>query len=305
MEKMKKNSVLIVDDESTSIIALTHILGHDYTIYAATDGMEALEVAQEHLPDIILLDIIMDKMDGYEVLSLLKSNSKTENIPVIFITGLGNNEDEERGLDLGAADYITKPFSPAVVKLRIRNLINMLNMIDTIKQLSEIDQLTGIYNRRFFEHQLNILWEHAKRGQIPLSICMIDIDDFKIYNDSYGHLQGDEALQSVAKSIKKTLKRSVDVVARWGGEEFIALLLDADICGALSVAEKIRKNVEKDLIPYVGSKAAHITVSVGVNTLTPTQEHTIHDFISGADNALYTAKRTGKNKVCKYEKTDS
>jgi len=302
MKKAEKNSLLIVDDESANIITLTHILSPDYTIYAATDGRDALEVAREYLPDIILLDIVMDEMDGYEVFSLLKNDERTRDIPVIFISMLGNNRDEEKGLNLGAVDYITKPFSPAIVKLRIRNLFKMLNLIDTIKQLSEIDQLTGIYNRRVFEHQLNILWEHAKRNQMPISIFVIDIDDFKIYNDSYGHLQGDEALQTVASTIKKTLKRSVDVVARWGGEEFIVLLPDTDISGALSVAENMRTSVEKDLIPFnSNNKTAHITISIGVNTLTPMQESTIRDFISGADNALYAAKRTGKNKICKYE----
>jgi diguanylate cyclase (GGDEF)-like protein len=295
MDSTDKNSVLIVDDESANIIALTHILSPEYVVYAATDGPEALETAKEYAPDVILLDIVMPGMDGYEVFSRLKSEEKTRGIPVIFVTGLGNNEDEEKGLNLGAADYISKPFGPAIVKLRVHNLIKTLNMIDTIKRLSETDQLTGLSNRRIFDYRLRLVWEHAKRDKTPLSIFMIDIDHFKKYNDQYGHLQGDTALQAVARAIEQPLKRAVDFLARWGGEEFIALLPDTDPHGALTVAENIRKNVEATLIPGAGGGTTSLTVSIGVNTHTPTPECSVRDFIAGADQALYAAKNAGRN----------
>jgi diguanylate cyclase (GGDEF)-like protein len=301
MDEMNKNRVLIVDDESTNIIALTRILSAEYTVYAATDGQDAIETAREYLPDVILLDILMPDMDGYEVLSILKNDEKTREIPVIFVTGLGSSDDEERGLDLGAADYIIKPFTPTIVRLRVRNLIKMINLIERIKYLSGSDPLTGIPNRRGFDSRLSFGWEYAKRNKTPLSILMIDIDNFKEYNDTHGHLQGDKALKAAAKAIEGSLKRSVDVVARWGGEEFVALLQDTILSGALSVAERVRKNVEDTVIPCADSKATKITVSIGVNTHMPTQDSTAHEFIDGADQALYTAKRTGKNKVCKCE----
>jgi diguanylate cyclase (GGDEF)-like protein len=300
-----KNSVLIVDDEKANIIALAHILSPEYTVYAANNGRYAITLAGRHLPDIILLDILMPEMDGYEVLSILRNDEKTREIPVIFVTGLGSSDDEERGLDLGAADYISKPFSSAIVKLRVRNLIQNLNLIDTVKLLSKTDQLTGVSNRRDFDYRMQLAWEHAKRNKMPLSVLLIDIDDFKKYNDTYGHLQGDAALRAVAKAIDHSLRRSTDLVARWGGEEFVALLLDTNLHGALEVAESIRKNVEGAIIPYVISNAANVnmTVSIGISTHTPTQETSAHDLIARADKALYTAKEKGKNRICAYEET--
>jgi diguanylate cyclase (GGDEF)-like protein len=293
--------VLIIDDESADIVALTHILGREYTIYASVDGADGIETALERMPDVILLDILMPEMDGYQVLSHLKNNESTKDIPVIIISGLGSAADEEKGLDLGAADYITKPFSPAIVKLRVGNMIQMLNMMNDMKYLSETDQLTGIPNRRVFDSRLQHAWEQAKRGSSQISICVADIDNFKKYNDVHGHLQGDMALKTVARAIQQSLKRSIDVAARWGGEEFSVLLEGTDSQGALLVAESIRENVGNAIIPCHVPEAEHVTISVGVNTLAPRQDSFIADFISGADMALYAAKRGGKNKVCKWE----
>jgi diguanylate cyclase (GGDEF)-like protein len=297
------NKVLIVDDEKANIIALTHILSPEYTVYAAKNGKDAVEVAKEHLPDVILLDIVMPEMDGYEVLSILKNEEETREIPVIFVTGLSGSEDEEKGLRLGAADYISKPFRPAVVRLRVLNQIQMLNQINMIRHLSMTDQLTSVPNRRNFDYRLCLEWNHAKRNKTPLAILLIDIDNFKIYNDTHGHLQGDAALQTTAKSITASLRRSSDFIARWGGEEFVVLLPATTIAGALEVAEAARENIEKARIPCVEEGAEKLTASIGVNAITPDHELSMNDFISGADQALYTAKKTGKNKVCRYEGT--
>lgn len=300
-DNKEKNSVLIVDDEKTNIITLTDILSSEYTVYAAKNGEDAIKAAKQYLPDVILLDIIMPEMDGYEVLALLKQDDDTKNIPVFFVTGLGSTENEEKGLIAGAADYITKPFSPAIVKLRIKNHIQILEQIGMIKHLSITDQLTGIFNRRNFDYQLRFEWDRAKNNNTPLSILMIDIDNFKTYNDAFGHLQGDAALQTVASTIEKSLTRSSDFLARWGGEEFVVLLPNTDLQGALKVAENIRKNVENVQIPCTITEANKVTVSIGVNTITPAQNHSVSKFISHADDALYAAKKAGKNRVCKYE----
>jgi len=302
MHTVKKNSVLIVDDDKANIIVLTHVLTPEYIVYAAKNGPEAIEAAKEHLPDVVLLDIIMPGMNGFEVLSLLRSDEKTEAIPVIFVTGLGEIENEEKGLALGAADYISKPFSPSIVKLRVRNQIQILNQIEMIRYLSITDQLTDVSNRRNFDYRLRLDWDHAKRDKKPLSVLMIDIDNFKEYNDDYGHLQGDAALQTTAKCIKKSLSRSIDFVARWGGEEFIVLLPCTDLPGALKVAELIRENVEKAAVFYGGNEITKITISIGVNTHATEDTDSIDDFINGVDKALYNAKKTGKNKVCAYKK---
>jgi diguanylate cyclase (GGDEF)-like protein len=292
-----------VDDEKLNITALTHILSSKYTIYAAKDGLDAIETAKELLPDIILLDIIMPGMDGYEVITALKSAEETRHIPVIFITALNSPEDEEKGLALAAADYIIKPFSPAIVKLRIRNQIQMLNQLRTIELLSTTDQLTGIHNRRSFDNRLDSEWNRAMRDSTPLSLLIMDLDRFKKYNDTYGHQQGDEALKAATNIFTQTLKRSSDFVARWGGEEFAALLINTNSSEALNIAEKIRTNLENAIITSAKGTATSMTISIGINTVIPqTNMHgcTIDSFISGADEALYIAKETGRNRVSLY-----
>ena len=291
-------SVLVVDDESMNIMTLTHILSPEYTVYAAKNGQDAIDAAEKHLPDVILLDILMPEMDGYEVITALKNSDKTVHIPVIFITTLSNTGNEEKGLVLGASDYITKPFSQAIVKLRIQNQIKILDQLRTIESLSLTDQLTGLPNRRSFDMRLDLELCRAARDRTHLSIMMIDVDRFKNYNDSYGHQQGDMALQSLAKLFKQVLKRSTDFVARWGGEEFIVLLPDTDSKGAMDVAEQIGIQVQDMEIPCSDRLAAKITVSIGVNTHVYGQDNTTNDFVSGADTALYKAKDRGRNTVC-------
>jgi len=301
-----KNSILIVDDERANIIALTHMLSQDYKLYAAKNGRHAVELAKKHLPDIIMLDILMPDVNGFEVLTVLKRDEDTKDIPVIFVTGLNNEEDEEKGLELGAADYITKPFRSSIVKLRVGNQIKIINQIETIKHMSVTDQLTGISNRRHFDIRLSLEWNHAKREQMPLSLLMVDIDHFKAYNDNFGHLQGDVALREVAAAIKGTLSRSVDFVSRWGGEEFAVLLSGTGGEGAVNIAERIRQCLEAAEIPC-GNSTTKITVSIGANTTIPFMENDannekpIDDFLLKADKALYKAKSLGRNRVCLYE----
>jgi len=300
MHKAKTNSVLIVDDDTTNIMALTHILSPEYSIYAAKNGQDAIETAAEHLPDIILLDILMPEMDGYEVLAALKRADKTRAIPVIIVTGLDSVENEEKGLALGAADYISKPFSPTVVKLRVQNQIQILNYIHIIENLSLVDQLTGLANRRCFDERLQLEWGRAIRTETPISVLIFDLDHFKNYNDTYGHMQGDKVLQAVAKLFANELKRSVDFIARWGGEEFIALLANTDGDGALDIAERIRRDVENAAIPLADGQATKITVSIGINAQVPASSASMEAFVQHADEALYTAKKEGRNRVCRY-----
>jgi len=301
--EIKKNSLLIVDDEKSNIVLLRQILGKEYTVYAAKNGPEALEVASERLPDVILLDILMPGMNGYEVISALKNFTLTRTIPVIFITALNDPKDEEKGLLLGAADYINKPFSPAVVKLRVQNQIKILNYINIIKRMGMTDQLTDLPNRRSFEERIRMEWNRAIRDNTPISVLILDIDRFKHYNDTYGHWQGDVALKTVAKVLMYETKRLSDFVARMGGEEFVVILANTDALGAFEVAENIRKNIESTQIPLEDGQTNTITVSIGVNTQIPTLGSSIDEFLGYADSALYTAKREGKNRVCRYEYT--
>ena len=301
MLEPKKYSILVADDEKTYLLELTNILSPKYDVYAVKNGQDAISSAEELLPDVILLDIIMPDMDGYEVIYALKANEKTADIPVIFITGLRDSADEERGLHLGAADYISKPFSPAIVELRIRNQVEIRENLRRIEHLSLTDQLTGLPNRRCFDARLKIEWGIAQRERWSLSLLIIDIDFFKEYNDTYGHQQGDTALWSVAATLKKTIKRPSDLAARWGGEEFIVLLPNTDAEGAIEVAEQIRKTIENMEIRCINGSVTKVTVSIGVNTWTKDDNFSNDKFISGADRALYASKNGGRNQVMHFK----
>jgi len=297
----EKNAILIVDDEKMNLRVLVSILHPDYTVYTAKDGATAIEMAVEFMPDLILLDIVMPGMDGYEVLTVLKNNSKTKNIPIVFITGLGSHEAEEKGLALDAADYIVKPFSAAIVKLRVRNQIQIVNQIRTIERLSMVDKLTDIPNRRSFDQQLAAEWGRALRDNTPVSLLIADVDLFKGYNDTYGHIQGDQALKTVAKCLQGKLRRSSDLVARFGGEEFAVLLPNTDVEGAYEIAEQMRRDVEEAVILREDGSITKVTVSIGVHAQFLDKDITVSEFISKADKALYAAKKTGRNRVCRYE----
>jgi len=301
MENENKNSILIVDDEVLNLKMLRSVLHDEYTVYTAKDGQSAIEIATANKPDLILLDIIMPEMDGYEVLAILKSNVITRHIPIIFITGLDSKTEEEKGLSMDAADYISKPFSPGIVNLRVRNQIQLVNQIRTIEQLSNLDQLTQIPNRRSLDQQLFSEWGRSMREKIPLSLLMIDVDKFKKYNDTYGHLQGDKVLKMVAKTVVTTLHRAGDFAARFGGEEFCVLLPGSDIEGAVLVAEQIRAAIQSMVIHCEDGSGSKITVSIGAHSLVPAGlADTIPDLIDKADSALYAAKEAGRNCVRKY-----
>jgi diguanylate cyclase (GGDEF)-like protein len=297
MDGDRKNSLLIVDDERMNLKALAHILGGEYDIYTATNGASAIVRAREYKPDLILLDILMPEMDGYETLSVLKKDEMTQDIPIIFITGLNSSEDEEKGLSLGAVDYISKPFGAMVVKLRVRNQIKIINQLRTIQHLSMHDQLTDLPNRRSFDDRLRVEWNRAIREQYPLGFLMIDVDKFKNYNDTYGHQQGDVVLKTVAVIFAQSARRSGDFAARWGGEEFAILLPNTVLEGALDIAEKIREDVEGVLIPCADGSNNRVTISIGVNATIPVQSSSVDAFITNADKALYEAKDQGRNRV--------
>ncbi|MCL1877320.1 MAG: diguanylate cyclase [Defluviitaleaceae bacterium] len=298
----KSNSILIVDDETVNIMALVDILRNDYTLYTERDGKNCLDTAARLQPDLILLDILMPEMNGFEVMENLQKDSRTKDIPIIFVTGLSQSDDEVRGFSLGAVDYISKPFSAQVVKMRVQHQMKILGLIREIQTLSVTDPLTGIGNRRYFNTLVHQEWERAKRNFTPISFMLLDIDDFKQFNDSFGHLNGDIALQSVAHIISSEITRSSDKIARWGGEEFAIILPDTDTTGARRVSENIRTAVENAEIPIDDGEVKHATVSIGIHTHIPERcdEYSASNFVSDADKALFRAKRTGKNRVCAF-----
>ncbi|MCL2366805.1 MAG: diguanylate cyclase [Oscillospiraceae bacterium] len=293
-----KNSILIVDDDPLGVIALYNALNADYALYAVKDGQSAINKALELKPDLIVMDIFMPEMSGFEVMALLKQQEETRDIPIILITGLDEGSVEEKGLQMGAVDYISKPFSETIVKLRINNQLKVINAMRTINQMSITDCLTDAFNRRYFDHMLEQEWLRAIRDKTPLSVLLIDVDLFKAYNDTYGHIQGDIALVRIANAVKSALKRSVDIVARWGGEEFAVIMPNTNIEGAEKIADDLRTAIEKMGIPARDGSLTFVTVSIGVNSTTPGSGGTVTDFISGADKALYAAKDAGRNNVC-------
>jgi len=296
--KKEKTKILIVEDSRLNQEVLRRILGDDHTLSIAENGVEALEKAKTEYPDIILLDIVLPGMNGFDVLIELKKNDSTHSIPVIIISAMTKPDDEVKGLTLGAVDYITKPFNEIVVKTRIETQLKILKQMQIIEKFGFVDALTSIPNRRQFDRDLIREWNRAMREQTPLSILMIDVDHFKIYNDTHGHQQGDVALQTVASAIETSLKRSTDIAARWGGEEFVVLLPHTPLEGALSVAETIRANVESAIITGVDGTSPHnVTISIGVANMLPSTDNSIPKLIKLADEALYIAKDKGRNRV--------
>jgi diguanylate cyclase (GGDEF)-like protein len=292
---------LIVDDEKSNIDVLNHILKEKYKLFIAKSGESAIKIARENVPDLILLDIIMPDMNGFEVLTQLKKSDLTSGIPVIFITGQDSKEDEIKGLNLGAVDYITKPFHNVIVEARIRTHMKIVEQMQIIERTTIMDELTELPNRRYFNDQLTREWGRAIRETASISLLIIDVDKFKVYNDTYGHPQGDALLQAVSNVFKQALKRPADFVARWGGEEFIMLMPGTDLDGAVEVAERIRAGVEETIIPCTDGTSTGTTVSIGVNTERPMINLPVAGFVSRADKALYAAKESGRNKVCVYE----
>ena len=293
-----KLMILLVDDAPTNIQMLNETLKDGYHLFFATNGRDALRIASESVPDLILLDVIMPDMDGYEVCRTLKTDPILRNVPIIFITAMNQQEDEAIGLELGAVDYITKPFNPTIVRLRIRNQIELKRQRDLLARLSHLDGLTGIPNRRALDEALEREWRRGTRSLRPLSLLMIDIDHFKAYNDSCGHLLGDDCLRAFAQSLKVPLGRAADFVGRYGGEEFLAVLPETDEAGAQIVANEILEGVAQLAIPHPASPLGPIvTASIGVATSIANREYEHTRLLQEADKALYQAKQEGRNRI--------
>jgi diguanylate cyclase (GGDEF)-like protein len=293
-----KYSVLAIIDREASLAALTDILHPGYTIITEECGAEGVRAAEEYLPDVILLDKVTPDSDGCETLAALKKSEKTKALPVILIIENGCEDEAEKGLALGASDFIVKPFHPAVVTHRIRSQIKAGEQLREIERLSVFDQLTELLNRRSFENKLKTEWGRSLRENTSVSLLLMDIDRFKEYNDAYGHQQGDAALREVAKILSKINKRPADISARWSGGGFIVLLPNTDLYGAIKVAEQIRGEIEDMEIPGPGGTAAKLTVSIGINARELGRNSTPDEFISDAETLLYEAKDKGRNRVC-------
>ncbi len=292
---MKKPTILAVDDTVENLDVLEELL-REYRVIDATNGKDALALVKQQKIDLILLDIMMPNMDGYEVCQILQDDEETKFIPIIFITAKSDEQSIEKAYDLGAADYIRKPFLPKELLARVKKELRIQGLIEKLEELASTDVLTKLYNRRFFYENAIKTIEYAKRQNHPLSLIMIDIDHFKQVNDTYGHSAGDEVLQELAK-IMQNLQRKSDTIVRLGGEEFAILLPDTSKEQAFKVAQKLRQKIEKNQVHLSDGNNVDFTVSLGVSSVMIEKETDIEAALSRADKALYKAKESGRNNV--------
>jgi diguanylate cyclase (GGDEF)-like protein/PAS domain S-box-containing protein len=294
-----RQKILVVDDSPLNTKIMETALIDDYEVLISHTGKEALNICNSSdPPDLILLDVIMPEIDGYEICRRLNHSPKTKDIPVIFLTSLTASKDIEFGLTLGAIDYITKPFSIPIIKAKIKNHLALKYYQDTLKINTDVDSLTQIANRRRFDEIMTLEIKKAKRTGTILSLLLLDIDHFKFYNDTYGHLEGDSCLKKVAATLAATLKRPKDLAARWGGEEFTCLLPNTNTKGAQNVAETLRAAIQNLSIPHLSSPVNDVvTVSIGVVSSDPLDENSLDNLLKHADASLYHAKEAGRNQI--------
>jgi diguanylate cyclase (GGDEF)-like protein len=294
MEIDKDFTILAVSNNCTGLDILSSILSPYYTIKIMSSTSEALSALSAGGINLIILGSAMYEDEDNNFLKEIKSREDTMRIPVILIGNSDRPEFEEMAFAFGAVDYISKPFMSSIVKVRINNQRLIVKQIRAIEELGLIDHLTGIPNRRGFDNRIHLEWLRAIREKLPFSLAIADIDHFKAYNDDYGHAQGDVLLRMLAQKITSMLRRPADFVARWGGEEFVIMLPNTTLEGAIEHAEEIRESVQKMEMPNLPSA----TISIGVASIVPSIESSLDDFFNIADKALYEAKNTGRNKVC-------
>ncbi len=325
--KHRQDTILLVDHNPYDLKHLTVTLDRKgYQTKKALDGNNAINIAQETQPDLILLDLMTPPINGYQVCSSLKDSDRTNKIPIIFFSDSHDKTDKVKAIEIGGVDYITKPFylEEAVARierqLEIQRLQQLLQQQNTLLQneierrtkveialrqanqelhcLATIDDLTGVANRRQFDKYLQQEWRRLARQKAPLSLILLDIDYFKQYNDSKGHQAGDNCLEQVAKAIAKTVQRPADLVARYGGEEFAVILPHTDLEGAIYIANKIKRAVRHLNLDHSSSDVSDIvTISQGVSSTIPLTETRPESLICDADLALYTAKSQGRDQL--------
>lgn len=291
------DKILIIDDSVLQAQAVKALLDDDYEVTMCSTAQEGLSKAKTGKYSLILLDVIMPHMDGFVLLRELQEDIITKFIPVILITSLSDIMNEQKGLVLGAVDYITKPFKPLIVKARVNTHIKLFNYRKQFMNDAMIDELTGIPNRRSYDKISASRWRDAVRLGLSFTVCMFDIDKFKMYNDTFGHPAGDRVIAFVAKTVSSYLKRSTDFFARYGGEEFVAIFIGEKAKGAFEFIIEIRKAIENLHIPHSASVSKWVSVSIGGVTVLPTENDSYNEVLQKADEMLYIAKEEGRNRV--------
>lgn len=298
----RRPRLLVVDDQPANVQVLHQTFAADHQVLMATSGEQALNVCAAKQPDLVLLDVVMPGMDGYEVCARLKADPGLRDIPVVFVSAQDDEVSEANGLDVGAVDYISKPINPKIVRARVKTHLTLKRQSDLLREWVYLDGLTNVCNRRYFEERMVVEWARATRQRTPLSVLMIDVDYFKRYNDRYGHQAGDDCLRRVAAELKDSLRRPSDLVARYGGEEFVCLLPETGLAGAMQLAEQIAASVREAGIEHQRSQVASVvTCSIGVCSKPADQVSSGPALLRTADAQLYMAKASGRNRVCGTE----
>lgn len=296
------SDILIIDDDNNVVMALNKALNKIGRIRFASDAKQAFASIKEQQPDLILLDVELPDIGGLEVCSILKNAPETENIPVLFITSHTELGFEEKVFDVGAADYILKPLKPRVVAARVQTHLDYHLAIRLLEKLAHTDSMTGLANRRTFDERLIVELKRGRREQEPLTVVIIDIDEFKKFNDHFGHIEGDECIKSIALTLENGIKRSTDLAARYGGEEFAFILPNTDVEGANRLLFDLLYSIEQlGLTHAPEAKYDNVTISIGYSTVIPGESYANDSdnwaVVKAADSALYKSKQNGRNQV--------
>lgn len=291
------DKILIIEDSRAQAEYLKSILSDDYEVTICLEGEEGFRKAKGDDFSLIFLDIIMPDVDGFTLLKKFQETILTKYTPVILVSGLADVQHEEKGLTLGAVDYIAKPFSPITVRARAAIHIKLHHYQMQFMHQATMDQLTGVANRRRYEDESNLKWREAIRLGLTFSVCMFDIDKFKVYNDTFGHPSGDKVISAVAQAASAFFQRPTDFFGRYGGEEFVAIMLGNNSRSAFEFLQTIRQAVEDLHIPHDPSVSPWVTISIGGVTLLPKMGDDYDDYLKIADNMLYKAKHNGRNMV--------
>ena len=293
-QRMREALVFIVDSNRDSLETLSAFVGHHHRVISVPSGENVIDLALQKRPDIILIDVVLD-VSGIDVCKRIKQDELLQNIPIMFITNIDSQSQEQMCWDAGAVDFILKPANPSTLLNRLKVHITLKLQSDILRQLAYLDGLTGVFNRRYFDLQLTAATKQHLRGGADISLLMIDIDYFKLYNDNKGHLAGDDCLKSVAKAIKKASSRPLDIVCRYGGEEFAVILPETSLTGAKQVAERVMLVVSDLELPHPESPRNKVTISIGIACMNNSEAVSAADLVKRADAALYDAKEAGRN----------
>lgn len=298
--------ILVVDDQAANIVQVRHILGTELETFAATSGEQALNMCMAAPPDLVILDMRMPGIGGLDTCRRLRADARTRAIPVIFVTAATSPEDEDACWLAGGSDFVLKPINPTTLQNRVRAQLTLKIQADQLRRLAYLDGLTGLPNRRSFDERFDIECRRAFRNKTPLSILLIDIDYFKLYNDHYGHIAGDACLREIGQCLADSILRPGDLAARYGGEEFVGLLSETGHAGALRVAQAIFERVSLAKLSHAASPiGSTVTVSIGVATKVVQQHELVHEachfLLEQADRQLYRAKQAGRARAAGIE----